>query len=200
MRVVLQEEVYCRKTVLQYSLMGPELYYKGLVRRLGHNTKFCIATVGWARRWAGRAGRAGSRLGAGRAGAGRAGRARGAGGWEQHGKGAAGNERAGERACGAGGGRLTGRARQAGRKRWASSGHVAGAQPGRWARGLGACAGLELCIRRTRPVFRPVRLSISLSQIFLTLFLNPVHEHCSARIFFSKKNIYICLKKYLKIN
>ena len=71
MRVVLQEEVYCRKTVLQYSLMGPELYCKGLVRRLGHNTKFCIATVGWARRWArqqaralGRAGRAGRRRGA----------------------------------------------------------------------------------------------------------------------------------------
>ena len=52
-KFVLQEEVYCRKTVLQYSLMGLELYCKGLVRRLGHNTKFCIATVGWARRWAG---------------------------------------------------------------------------------------------------------------------------------------------------
>ena len=80
--------MYCSKTVLQYSLMGPELYCKGLVRRLGHNTKFCIATVGWARRWA-RTGRAGSRLGAGRAG-----RARGAGGWARRARAGCGTARA----------------------------------------------------------------------------------------------------------
>ena len=73
--------------MLQYSLMGLELYCKGLVRRLVHNTKFCIATVGWAWRWAGRwarAGRVGSRLSAGLAGVGRAGRRLGAR-WERHG-------------------------------------------------------------------------------------------------------------------
>ena len=37
--------------MLQYSLIVPGLYCRGLVRRLGHNTKFCIVIVGWAR-WA----------------------------------------------------------------------------------------------------------------------------------------------------
>ena len=61
---------------------------------------------------------------------------------------------------------------------------------GRWARGLGARAGLGLCTRCTRPVFGPVRLGTFLSQIFWTLFVNPVHEHCSSRNFSKKKNIF----------
>ena len=64
-----------------------------------------------------------------------------------------------------------------------------GARPGRWARSLGARARLRLCTRCTRPVFGPVRLGIFLSQIFWTLFVNPVHEHCSSRNF-SKKKIF----------
>ena len=124
MRVVLQEEVYCRKTVLQYSLMGPELYCKGLVRRLGHNTKFCIATVGWARCWhwslgaqAGRAGQA----------ARRAGRTLGAtrhGGCRQRARG-----RAEQAAAGARG------PRKAGRRRWACAGHAVGGEQALGARG-----------------------------------------------------------------
>ena len=35
----------------QYNLIVPGLYCRGLVRRLCHNTKFCIVTVDWAR-WA----------------------------------------------------------------------------------------------------------------------------------------------------
>ena len=94
-----------------------------------------------------------------------------------------------------------GRCRQRARGRAEQT--VAGAQGPRqagrrrWARGLGARAGLELCTQCTRPVFGPVRLGIFLSQIFWTLFVNSVHEHCSARIFSKKKNIF---KKYLKIN
>ena len=61
---------------------------------------------------------------------------------------------------------------------------------GRWARGLGARAGLGLCTRCTRPIFGSVRLGIFLSQNFWTLFVNPVHEHCSSRIFSKKKNIF----------
>ena len=56
-----------------------------------------------------------------------------------------------------------------------------------WA--LGARAGLGLCTRCTRPVFGPVRLGIFLSQNFWTLFMNPVHEHCSSRNFSKKKNL-----------
>ena len=75
-----------------------------------------------------------------------------------------------------------------------------GARPGRaaWARGLGALPGLELCTRSTRPVFGPVRLSIFLSQIFWTLFVKPVHEHCSARIS-SKKKIFFKIFKKIQI-
>ena len=111
MRVVLQEEVYCRKTVLQYSLMGPELYCKGLVRRLGHNTKFCIATVGWARCWHWSLGaQAGRALGAARHGRCRQ-RARG---------------RAEQAAACARG------PQQAGRRRWACAGHAAGGEQAGW--------------------------------------------------------------------
>ena len=92
----------------------------------------------------------------------------------------------------AGRGSKRGRARSVrGRAGWA-----AGAWPGRWARGLGAGrglgarAGLGLCTRCTRPVFGPVRLGIFLSQNFWTLFMNPVHEHCSSRNF-SKKKIFL---------
>ena len=48
--------------MLQYSLIVPGLYCRGLDRRLCHNTKFCIVTVDracWARRQA-----LGARLGA----------------------------------------------------------------------------------------------------------------------------------------
>ena len=66
---------------------------------------------------------------------------------------------AGARACGAGGGRRAGRATgevQALGARQAGAGHEGRARPGRWARGLGARAGYELCTRCTRPVFDPV--------------------------------------------
>ena len=59
---------------------------------------------------------------------------------------------------------------------------------------LGARAGLGLCTRCTRPVFGPVRLGIFLSQNFWTLFVNPVHEHCSSQNF-SKKFFF-----FLKFN
>ena len=151
-------------------------------------------------RWA-RAGRAGSRLGAGRAGVGRAGRARGAGGWARAGSGTARASQAmGTRACGAGGGRRAGRAAGGAQALGARGalGRVTtwalGARPGRWESGLGARAGLELCTRCTRPVFGLVRLGIFLSQIFWTLFVNPVHEHCSSRNFSKKKNINYFLK------
>ena len=72
---------------------------------------------------------------------------------------------------------------------------------GRWARGLGARASLGLCTRCTRPVFGPVRLGIFPSQNFWTLFVNPVHEHCSSRNFFEKKNIFLNLiKNQIKSN
>ena len=92
-------------------------------------------------------------------------------------------------------------ARQVGRRRWARAGLAAGARPRRWARGLGARAGLELCTRCTRHVFCPVRLGIFLSQIFWTLFMNPAHEHCSARIFSKKKFFFLKIfKNKLKSN
>ena len=82
--------------------------------------------------------------------------------------------RAGQGAASGAGAR--GRARRPARARGAGL-------AGRWARGLGAQAGLGLCTRCTRPVFGPVRLGIFLSQNFWTLFVNPVHEHCSSRNF-----------------
>ena len=103
-------------------------------------------------------------------------------------------------------GRAAGRARgrgargrqvQAGGRRAGSAGH---AGPGRWARGLGARAGLGLCTRCTRPVFGQVRLGIFLSQIFWTLFMNPVHEHCSYRNFSKNQNILNLIKNKIKSN
>ena len=82
------------------------------------------------------AGRAGRALGAARNGRCRK-RARG---------------RAEQAAAGARGARL------AGRRRGACAGRAAGglgARPGRWARGLGARAGLGQCTRCTRPIFDP---------------------------------------------
>ena len=58
-----------------------------------------------------------------------------------------------------------------------------------WARGLGVRPGRAAwpwAVHST--CFCPVRLGIFLSQNFWTLFVNPVHEHCSSRNF-SKKNI-----------
>ena len=65
MRVVLQEEVYCRKTVLQYSLMGPELYCKGLVRKAGSQYKILYCDSGLGTVLALVAGRSGRARGAG---------------------------------------------------------------------------------------------------------------------------------------
>ena len=53
-KIVLQaRRLYCiaggivlQETVLQYSFRVPGLYCGGLPRRLGHNTKICIVTVG----------------------------------------------------------------------------------------------------------------------------------------------------------
>ena len=58
-----------------------------------------------------------------------------------------------------------------------------------WLGGLGARAGQRLCTRCTRPVFGPVRLGIFPESNFWTLFVNPVHEHCSSQNF-PKKKIY----------
>ena len=103
---------------------------------------------------------------------------------------------AGVRQQGRGHGRDTGRARQGAAAGAGSRGACGAGLAGRQARGLGAGrglgarAGLGLCTRCTRPVFGPVRLGIFLSQIFWTLFVNPVHEHCSSRNF-SKKKIFL---------
>ena len=154
---------------------------------------------GWARRaragraWGARVAAGGSRcwaLGAGRAGALQASGARGrsgrlAGGGRAGGHGARGRRTlgrragrgrqvSGARAAGARGAR--GRARQQARER-AGQGWLGGRRAA-WA--LGARPGLGLCTRCTRPVFGPVRLGIFLSQICWTLFVNPVHEHCSS--------------------
>ena len=59
-----------------------------------------------------------------------------------------------------------------GSRRGRHPGSAGRARSGRWARSLGARAGLGLCTRCTRPVFGPVRLGIFLSQIFLDI----VHE------------------------
>ena len=48
-----------------------------------------------------------------------------------------------------------GRAGQAATASRARGTDTAGARPGRWARGLGAWAGLGLCTRCTRPIFDP---------------------------------------------
>ena len=140
------------------------------------------------RRWAG-AGRA-------TGGVGRAQGVRGARRWQL------GEAGAGRWASGKSGRRASGR--RAG-STWQGAAAGAGARGARGvglarrqARGLGARPGLELCTRCTRPVFGPVRLSIFLSKIFWTLFVNPVHEHCSARIS-SKKKIFFKIFKKIQI-
>ena len=80
------------------------------------------------------------------------------------------------------------RGRADGHELAAGRGRAAGRAGGRRADdrqacGLGARAGLGLCTRCTRPVFGPLQLGIFLSQNFWTLFVNPVHEHCSSRNF-----------------
>ena len=72
---------------------------------------------------------------------------------------------------------------------------------GRWSRGLGDQAGLGLCTRCTQPVFGPVRLGIFLSQNFWTLFVNPIHEHCSYEKISKKKETYFLkiFKNQIKI-
>ena len=118
--------------------------------------------AGGARRWLGalgaqqalawRAGRAGvarralSGMGAGRHGRRRAGR------WRARARSRArGRQARGRRGARGARGSRRGRARSVrGRAGWA-----AGARPGRWARGLGAWAGLGLCTRCTRPIFDP---------------------------------------------
>ena len=59
---MLKEGLCCRKNCVAIQFDIPELYCRGLVKRLCHNTKFCIVTVDWAAgRAVGRAGRAGRR-------------------------------------------------------------------------------------------------------------------------------------------
>ena len=172
--IVLQEgQVYCNRgslaadeTVLQYSLVGSRfvLQYK-LYCELGEG-------LGRDTAWAG------------------AGRARSVQ--------ASVCRRAGVR-CRQLGARARGCAEQAAAGSLAASGvrgrEGAGAGRGRQAlgvlgaRGLGAQAGFELCTRCTRPVFGPVRLGNFLSQIFWTLFVNSVHEHCSSQNFSEIKNL-----------
>ena len=91
--------------------------------------------------------------------------------------------------------------RVAGARALAGARTRADAQAGvaRGARGLGARAGLGLCTWCTRPVFGPVRLGIFLSQNFWTLFVNPVHEHCSSRNF-SKFFFFNLIKNQIKSN
>ena len=93
---------------------------------------------------------------------------------------------AGAWACGAGSSMRGRGVRQAGRG--ALGEHDRQAQG---ARDLGARAGFGLC---TRPVFGPVRLGIFHESNFWTLFVNPVHEHCSSQNF-PKKKIFIKLNK-----
>ena len=89
-------------------------------------------------------------------------------------------------------GRASGTAGRAGHAgSWALGARAAGhSRPGR---GLGAgraawAPGLAGAVHLVHSaVFGPVRLSIFLSQIFWTLFVNPVHEHCSSRNFSKKK-------------
>ena len=78
--------------------------------------------------------------------------------------------------------RRAGGRRASGRRAAAARGaYAAGERPGRWAHGLGARAGFGLCTRCTWPVFGPVRLGIFPESNFWTLFVNPVHEHCSSQ-------------------
>ena len=122
-------------------------------RARGAGGRWGAQAAGGARGAHGRRGGAGRLAGAGR----RADTGGRAGGRGERGRRTLG--RRGARAAGRGG-----RARARAGQGWL------GARPGRW-------AGLGLCTQCTRPVFGPVRLGIFLSQIFLTLFVNPVHEH-----------------------
>ena len=73
--------------------------------------------------------------------------------------------------------------------RGARPGSGLGAWRAAWAPGLAGAVHLV-----HSAIFGPVSLSIFLSQIFWTLFVNPVHEHCSSRNF-SKKKIFFKKKK-----
>ena len=146
----------------------------------------------WAlrRAWArGRALQADRRAGAGHSGlAGRSGRASGhrrASARERAGSGTA--RRSSAQAAG----------RQARTRQGAAGVGARGAGRGRaaWAPGLAGAVHLV-----HSAVFGPVRLSIFLSQNFWTLFVNPVHEHCSSRNFSKKKNILNLIKNQIKSN
>ena len=95
---------------------------------------------------------------------GRAGRARqadagtgsGARRWDARGAGARGSRRqAGARGAWARARHASGSRRERARSAWGWAGWAAGARPGRWARGLGAWAGLGQCTRCTRPIVDP---------------------------------------------
>ena len=78
-------------------------------------------------------------------------------------------------------------------RRGAGTGRAAGR---RWARGLAlgyALGALGLFLARFDSVF------FSFVN-FWTLFVNPVHEHCSSRIFSKKKNILNLIKNEIKSN
>ena len=173
--VAIQKKLYCRLARWQKCIAigkgaGLGVHRRGRAAGAGVGAGACPGSAdGHEARGRAGAGRAGARVaqGAG-AGAGRRRQAR-----ARAGSGTAGRARQGAADVGtrgAGGGR-------AGRVAWAL-----GARPRR----LGWPG---LCTRCTRPVFGPVRLGIFLSQIFWTLFVNPVHEHCSSRNF-SKKKIF----------
>ena len=108
---------------------------------------YCSRLYGGARRWLGALGAQQAQTWAG-VGAGRAG---------GMGAGALGGTGAGAQGVGARGARAAERGSRRGsalnvrgRAGWA-----AGARPGRWARGLGAWAGLGQCTRCTRPIIDP---------------------------------------------
>ena len=134
-------------------------------------------------------------------------------GWAQgtrHGTGAGaraaqeqGRGRWGGRQTGAGIGALgrgcAGRTRLAGRAGPAGHAGVAGERSPRGhsgstgvarARGRQAeacCWASWLCTQCTQPIFGPVSLGIFPESTFWTLFMNPVHEHCSSQNFSKKK-------------
>ena len=117
------------------------------LRATAHLSRQVELGAGWARAGVARGRGAGALggMGAGALGGTGAG-ARGAGA-----RGRAAGRAGGRRADGGARGSRRGRARSVrGRAGWA-----AGARPGRWARGLGAWAGLGLCTRCTRPIFDP---------------------------------------------
>ena len=168
---------------IQFDIPG--LYCRGWVKRLCHNTKFCIVTVDWACRraclGAGRAGLAGAR-GRRTLSRGAAGRAAGKHALQAGGTGArqAGNGRQahGQARRGRAGARGWSHGARGARPAWAWPGRWMGAQAGPTGPVLVHCApGLVLA-----RFLDPVRLGIFLSHQKNTV-------HCKKNFFFQKKKI-----------